>query len=279
MRRLLAAVVSTAFLAVAMSPRAHAVAASDYSSMTFTNPTTIGNGFVPMSPGLILTYRGTVRDPSGSHDHRVVFIVTGVSKVIDGVTTRVIWEIDSEEGELQESELAFEAQDDRGDVWNMGEYPEEYDDGVNIGAPSTWIQGIGDAHAGILMQTRPGRYKATYVQGSSPSVQFRDLAKLYKTDQYVCTRVGCFSKVIVIKEWNAYEPDGGYQLKYYAPHIGVVRVTALGGVEREVLRLVKRDRVSQTRLDEINQSVLEMDQRGRATNTTYAQTPAAVIGP
>ena len=49
---------------------------------------------------------------------------------------------------LQEQELAFFAQDDQGNVWNFGEYPEEYDNGKFTGAPSTWIRNEGGAYGG-----------------------------------------------------------------------------------------------------------------------------------
>jgi hypothetical protein len=47
--------------------------------------------------------------------------------MVDGVQTVVAWDRDFLEGKLQEQELAFFAQDDQGNVWNFGEYPEEYE--------------------------------------------------------------------------------------------------------------------------------------------------------
>ena len=41
----------------------------------------------------------------------------------------VVWERDYTEGEEVEAELAFFAQDNYGNVWHMGEYPEEYENG------------------------------------------------------------------------------------------------------------------------------------------------------
>ena len=52
--------------------------------------------------------------------------------------TVVSWDLDYSDGELAEAELAFYAQDDDGNVWRMGEYPEEYDGGQIVDAP-TWI--------------------------------------------------------------------------------------------------------------------------------------------
>jgi hypothetical protein len=58
----------------------------------------------------------------GDHGHRP-------HQVIDGVRTTVVWERDHTEGELEEAGLAFFAQDNDANVWHMGEYPEEYEEG------------------------------------------------------------------------------------------------------------------------------------------------------
>ena len=63
--------------------------------------------------------------------------------------TVVAWDRDFLNGQLQEQELAFFAQDSQGNVWNFGEYPEEYENGTFTGAPSTWIRGAGGAYGGI----------------------------------------------------------------------------------------------------------------------------------
>ena len=65
------------------------------------------------------------------------------------------WDRDFLEGKLQEQELAFFAQDDQGNVWNFGEYPEEYENGKFTGAPSTWIRGVDGAYGGIHMLSQP----------------------------------------------------------------------------------------------------------------------------
>jgi hypothetical protein len=238
----------------------------------FSAPARITNKWTPMPPGLALTFKGEVNGAEGRHPHLDIFIVTGLTKVIDGIRTRVIWDRDIDEGSLQESELAFEAQDDRGNVRNMGEYPELYEDGHLQGAPSTWIAGIGDAKAGLLMHANPHLGTPAYLQGLSPSIGFKDKAVVYRVDQATCVPVGCFAHVLVTKEWNTYQPDEGFQLKYYAPGLGNVNIAPLGGNETEVLKLVKIEHLSRTELHRIDAKVLEIDERGRSTNTTYAQT-------
>ena len=63
----------------------------------------------------------------------MVFTVTDLTKMINGIETRVILDQDlrvneSGDEELSEEELAFFAQDDDHNVWSMGEYPEEIDE-------------------------------------------------------------------------------------------------------------------------------------------------------
>ena len=71
--------------------------------------------------------KGAANRGQGRRPHQVITTVTDLTKVIDGVRTVVIWERDINDGRLLEGELAFQAQDDDGNVWNLGEYPEEYD--------------------------------------------------------------------------------------------------------------------------------------------------------
>jgi hypothetical protein len=108
----------------------------------FEDPLDTDAPYFPLEPGTQFVYDGTVTDAEGAHRHRVIFTVTDLVKKIDGVNTRVIWDQDINDGELTEAELAFFAQDRRDNVWTMGEYPEEYEGGAFVGAPSTWISGV-----------------------------------------------------------------------------------------------------------------------------------------
>jgi hypothetical protein len=262
-------------LLLVLAPRASATAASDYPDATFTHPVRITNRFSPMPAGLELVFKGEVNGRSGKHPHLDVFVVTGLTKVIDGIVTRVIWDRDIDEGKIQESELAFEAQDDAGTVWNMGEYPEEYQDGQLQGAPSTWIVGLGDARPGILMQPHPHPNTPAYLQGASPSIQFKDKAEVYRTNTHLCVPVGCFDHVLITKEWNDYEPQEGLQLKFYAPGLGNINVAPWGGDEQEVLKLVSVKHLGPDALARVNEHARNIDARGIATNPIYSHTSPA----
>ena len=95
---------------------------------------------------------------------------------------------------LAEEELAFWAQDDFGNVWLMGEYPEEHE-GSKVSAPSTWLAGNQGSTAGILMRANPKLNTSTYKQGEAPSVGSSTRPRSSpKTSPPVCPRratTGC----------------------------------------------------------------------------------------
>src|SRR5439155_12465298 len=187
--------------------------------------------------------------------------VTGVTKLLDGVRTLVVFDRDFQDGKLQESELAFEAQDEDGTVWNVGEYPEEYEDGTLVGAPSTWISGIDHAKAGVSMLAHPTLRTPAYLQGVSPSVDFRDCGKVQQTGQRLCVQGHSYNDVLVIDEWAPLDPEGGHRLKYYAPGVGGIRAAASGGASQEVLDLTGLTMLSRAALPKANAQLLAQDRR------------------
>src|SRR4051812_15020510 len=65
------------------------------------------NQLLPMAPGTQLVYEGRSNTTGSELPHRVTFTVTGLTKVIDGVRTAVVWDVDESDGQLAEAELAF----------------------------------------------------------------------------------------------------------------------------------------------------------------------------
>jgi hypothetical protein len=237
----------------------------------------IDNPWFPLVPGARSVLSGTVLDEEGQlHPHKVISTVSAVTKVLHGVATLVVFERDYEDGQLQEAELAFVAQDKRGVVWNVGEYPEEYEDGEFAGAPSTWIAGVDGARAGVSMLAKPSPGRRAYLQGLAPSVEFRDCAKVLRLGQRVCVRTGCFRNALVVDEWAPLEPEEGHQLKYYGHGVGVIRAGAVGGANQEVLTLTSRTTLSRAALRAIDKRVLAQDRRGyRVSRDVYRHTPRA----
>jgi hypothetical protein len=237
----------------------------------FSAPTEVDNPMFPLEAGTQFVYRGTVLESGRSRPHTVVFTVTDLTKVIHGVRTVVAWDRDFLVGRLQEQELAFFAQDDAGNVWNFGEYPEEYDNGKFTGAPDTWIAGTGHAYGGIHMLAHPTR-GARYREGLVPPIEFNDVSKVSRLGQMMCMRLGCFRHALVVDEWSPNDPAGGHQIKYYAPDVGLVRVGARGGDSQEYLTLSRVRHLSRSAMAAVRSQTLAMDRRAFAISRVYRVT-------
>jgi hypothetical protein len=242
----------------------------------FSNPTTIDNAWFPLAPGTQFTLAGRADRGHGQRRHRVVFTVTDLTKVIDGVRALVLWDRDYNAGRLEEGELTFHAQDDAGTVWNLGEYPEEYENGRLTGAPDTWIAGLARARAGILMPADPRVGTPSYLQGWAPDIEFADRARVLRTGVRSCVPVDCYRNVLVTDEWNPAEP-GAHQRKYYARGVGNIRVGTAGeDAEGEVLVLERVRHLGAGARAWVRSEALKLDRRAyRVRADLYRHTPPA----
>ena len=238
------------------------------------NSINVTNKFLPVAPGTTFTLRGTV----GANAHEVVFTVTELTKVINGVRTQVLWDRDFDGGELLEEELAFWSQDDFGNVWLMGEYPEEHEGG-SVSAPSTWLAGAQNAKAGILMRANPKANTSQYKQGEAPAVEFLDVAKVFAVNQRTTVPTGTFDGVLVIEEQDPNnQPQDGRQYKYHAPDVGIIQVTAKGGDNPETLVATEHRVLTTAELAEANARALELDRRAyKMVPAAYGKSETAVL--
>jgi hypothetical protein len=241
----------------------------------FSTPLRVSNPLFPLAVGSQFTYEGTIIDSDGTHEHSVVFTVTDLVKHVDGTETVVALDQDYLEGALQEQELAFFAQDDAGNVWNFGEYPEEYDNGKLSGAPSTWIRGTDGAYGGMHVLGQP-RVGMQYREGLVPAIQFDDISKVTSISQHACVKSGCYHSIVVVDETSPNDPSSGHQIKYYAPGAGLVKVGANGGDSREFLQLTAVRHLSTAGLSKSRAEALAMDKRAyRVAAKVYRMTPPA----
>jgi hypothetical protein len=233
----------------------------------------IDNTFFPLAPGTRWVLEGT----SATLPHRVTFVVTDLTKVIAGVRTRVVWDVDVTDGSVVEAELAFFAQDAAGNVWTLGEYPEEYQGGTFLTAANTWIQGIADAQAGILLPGSPTLSTPEWLQGSVPSIGFEDCAVVNAVNQSPPpVPAGAFTGVLVVHERSPAEP-GLIQVKSYAPSSGLIRIDALNDPDGETLELVERSALDPAALQAARDAALALDAAGYQRSAIYAQTPRAEL--
>jgi hypothetical protein len=249
----------------------------DFDLNNFTNPTKIDNEWMPLKPGTRFTWDGTTIDDEGDAiPHRVVFTITDLTKVIAGVRTVVCWDQDYSDGDLEETELVFFAQDNDGTVWHLGQYPEEYDEGKLVAAPC-WLHGFEDARAGIMMKAEPKLGTPSYSQGWAPSVDWTDRAKVDQIGLKTSVPAGSYEDVLVIAETSQSEPDA-QQLKYYARGVGNVRVGWRGAGEKtkETLELVKVEQLGPEALAEARAEALKLEKSAyKNSKDVYAQTQPA----
>ena len=267
-----ASLLALATLAPATS---RAVTVSDGGRGTFSDPTRIDNRWFPLTPGTQFTYEGQANRGEGQRRHRVVFTVTDLVKVVDGVRTVLLWDRDYNAGVLQENEITFHAQDDEGTVWNFGEYPEEYEDGFFLGAPNTWITGLADAEPGIHMLDQRD-VGVTYLQGFAPEIDFLDCAEVVAEGLQECdipaAPGGCFENGVLTHERSPLDPGGAIQTKYHAPDVGIAKVGALNDPEGETLVLRQVVALDQAQMAAVRGEALKLDQRGFRVSEVYCQT-------
>lgn len=265
--------------AVGTATQPSPVSARDFDPTRFADSTTIDNAWLPMKPGTQLVFQGATTEGKDKIPHRLVFTVTDLTKEIGGVRSVVLWDRDFSAGQLVEAELAFFAQDDSGNVWQLGEYPEEYEDGKIIDVPA-WIHGVEKARAGLTIQAEPRLGTPSYSLGWAPAVGFNDRGKVLRTGQRNCVPVSCYDGVLVIDEFNPDEP-GKHQLKYYARNVGNIRVGWMGEKEttREVLALVEVRLLGAAEMARVRMQALKLEKSAyKLSKDVYAQTPPARRG-
>lgn len=238
----------------------------------FTKPTTVDNKWFSLKPGTQFVYEGETMEEGERIPHRVIFTVTDLTKTIAGIPNIVVWDRDFSADMLVESELAFFAQANNGDVWHFGQYPEEYEEGELVGTPA-WIHGLQGAQAGITMKANPRPGAPSYSQGWGPEVAWSDRARVHQTGQRTCVPAGCYDGVLVTDEFSLDEPNA-HQLKYYAPGVGNVRVGWSGDdPTKETLELVRVVQLTPAQMTKVRAEAMALEKRAyQNSKNVYAHT-------
>jgi hypothetical protein len=194
--------------------------------------TRIDNRYFPLRPGSRWVYRET--DADGSVQ-RVVVRVTRRTRVVAGITARVVRDTVTERGRLVEDTFDWYAQDGAGNVWYLGEDTKEYEDGRVVTTAGSWQAGVGGAQAGVLMPGRPRvglRYRQEYLAGEA-----EDRATVLALRDQAEVPAGHFRRVLLTRDVNPLEPRV-LEYKLYAPGVGLVLALGVsgGGGREELLR-------------------------------------------
>ena len=249
----------------------------DFDSSNFSDDSNeVTNIFFPLIPGTQFTYQGVSDLGGGLLDHQIIFTVTDLVRTIDGVNCVVVLEVDINDGVVREAELAFFAQDKDGNVWSLGEYPEEYENGEFTGAPNTWISGEVDAQGGVVMLADPQTGTSPYDQGLVPSIEFHDIAKVKKTGIDLSVAGESYTDVLVTREWDPNDLPAK-QEKFYAPDVGLVKITALNDPEGETLELIEVRQLSNKELTTVRHEALDLEEHAYDISDVYKDADPAGI--
>ena len=238
------------------------------------NSNVLTNTFFPLTPGKQFVYEGVTNSDGVLTDHQVLFTVTDIVRVINGVKCVVVWDQDISGGVLREAELAFFAQDKHGNVWSLGEYPELYENGVFTGAPDTWINGTSDAQGGVHMLANPREGTKPYLQGIVPSIDFHDVAQITDTGGTLEVGPKTYTNVLSTQEWNPDEPDVR-QGKFYALDVGIVQITAINDPEGETLNLTEVRQLDAAEMAAAREVALALEDRAYAESPIYGEADPA----
>jgi flagellar hook capping protein FlgD len=266
-----------------------------FDSTHFLKPTKIDNDWLPLKPGTQMILQGVANRGGGLLAHLVIFTVTDLIKRINGINCVVTWDQDIGSGVIQESELAFFAQSNEGDVWLSGEYPEEYDNGVFIGAENTWIHGVEDASAGVTVVKEPVVGSPGYREAIALENDFWDCGMVYSLAE-AKHQHGHFDRdrdkdkgrgkdqdkdrdTLVIREWAPLDGCNVIQFKNYLEGVGVTHVGALDDPEGETLKLIEVRHLGRASMDSVRASALALDMHGPQVNEIYATTLPAFRAP
>lgn len=229
----------------------------------FDKSENIDNPWWPLKAGMQWTYEGHVIEEGKKESHKLVFTVTDLVKVIDGVRSRVIYDSDFTSGKMKEQELAYFAQDTAGNVWHLGQYREVMEGKIFVGGQIWVINNPPGAKAGIMMPANPKLGDLSYSEGYAPHpFYWTDRGRVHQVGQKVKVPAGSYSDVMVIEEFDEENP-GAFQLKYYAKGVGNVKVGSRGkiGGTDEKLELTKVKMLDEKELAAVREKAMELEKR------------------
>ena len=156
-----------------------------------------------------------------------IFTTTPRTKVIDGVTTRVVEDRLYLNNVLEERTSDYYAQDRCGNVWYFGEDTATLDArGQVVSTDGSFHAGVNGAEPGVFMQAQPtlGRqFRQEWSKG-----QAEDTFKAIGLDAAITVPYGAFQHALRTAETTALEP-GVLDNKLYVKGIGEVVETAIKG--------------------------------------------------
>jgi hypothetical protein len=189
----------------------------------------VDNPYLPLRPGTTLLYRGTKNGKSALD----IVAITSTTKVINGVTTRVVEDRLLLNGNLEERTRDYYAQDNAGNVWYFGEDTAELDQHQSVtSTEGSFHAGVDGAQPGVFMTADPevGRkFRQEWSEGHAED-QFRVMS----LSSPVTVPYGSYRNALLTHETTALE-HGVLDKKYYVRGIGEVEEAAVKGPPERLL--------------------------------------------
>ena len=171
------------------------------------------NPYFILEPGFQLVLEGG--------NVRLAITVLNETRVVNGVTTRVVEEKEWSNGQIIEVAINFFAICEKTqDVFYFGEEVDNYQGGQLINHSGAWLAGQNGARAGLIMPGQP-KVGMRYYQEIAPGVAM-DRAEILSLDDRLLTPAGTFSKCLKTQEGTALNPLER-EFKVYAPGIGLIQ--------------------------------------------------------
>jgi hypothetical protein len=185
---------------------------------------TIDNPYFPLPVGRTFVYRG-VENGTKELDR---MHVTRRTKNIAGINATVVSDnVYEPPPKLLEKTSDYYAEDDKGNVWYLGESTEELHSGGKVDRSGSWLTGKNGAKPGLIMEADPqvpDAYRQECLTGEA-----EDLA-------WVVGRGGA-KHLLRTLEFSPLEPKI-VERKVYRPRVGVISEQQLSG-GHETLKLVR----------------------------------------
>ena len=190
----------------------------------------IDNPYFPLPVGRTLVYEG-IKDGQSQVD---TVTVTDQTKVIEGITARMVSDVSTHDGTLLEKTFDWYAQDRQGNVWYLGEDTTAFLPNGKTDTSGSWQAGVHDAEPGIIMGANPqipDAYRQEFLAGAA-----EDTAWVVERGGSVTVPYGKLRNTLTTLEATRIEP-GLYDQKVYAPGIGIALEQSLTG-PTEIAKLV-----------------------------------------
>jgi uncharacterized membrane protein YkoI len=153
-------------------------------------------------------------------DATLTITVLKDTKMVDGVSTRVVEEREAKNGQLLEVSRNYFALDkSTGDLYYFGEDVDDYENGKVAGHGGAWLSGVNNARFGLFLPGTP-KVGDKFCQEVAPHVAM-DRAEIVGLAEKIETPAGTYEKCLHVKETTPLEK--GVSHKLYAPGVGPVR--------------------------------------------------------